>query len=268
MPGRQIYLPVAVLSDYTWADTLRLIEVCMALAMVEKAYVERLQGWIQSEVAKFADDGGKGINAYSGHTYQVLAQFGESGFPSAMISRWHDGKIKSELRSPTLARVGLLRGLSTDKVEAERRAFLWLSGALDPNDVPSPAPGPAPRAATLPPAIAALLSEASPEVIYDVAIAALDQLRSLATVPSTPVAKEETRVKPLALIVSGWLAEQGQTLTDLADALSCDEDRAAAIADGAVLTAVECVALASLLGLQVSTLIDWGACPELKAQQN
>jgi hypothetical protein len=251
----------------------------MALVMVAPEYVSRLQEWIKNEVAQHAPEGEKGLNAYSGYTHSVLARYGEKGFPSAMLGRWYDGQVKSNLRSETLRRLGLLAGLTTDPNRAETLAHLWLNGEIEPgvslqpidqsqlvvHSGATPKQSPGGGSIVAPDRILAYVKDApldSLDFLVELATACLDRLRQFAQV--TEKSKEtKTVIKSLIYVISGWLATNDKTIADLADELGVSEARATAIAEGSPLDAEECVALAQVLGLNVDTLVTWGACPAL-----
>ncbi|MFH7241749.1 MAG: hypothetical protein ACHWZW_02760 [Spirulina sp.] len=233
-------------------------------------YCERLKSWVTAEAAKFADSpNDKGVNRWSAETYKILAQFGQRGISTTMVSRWINGDITDELRAPTLTKLGLLKGYSTDPEEAKRMAYLWLttgqeSKASPVKMLPVAIPDTSGSSEALDQILTLLYREPlSPQQMRQVIEAVLDRLVTLAN--AAPVIEPEPEPEPAPLaheaishLLNGWLKATGASLKELAEKLSITEERAKQILARSQLTPDECESLASLLNLNVETIKAWG----------
>lgn len=233
--------------------------VCMA---VDRQYIERLVDWVTEEAGKLAP-GDLGVNAFSRDSAVKLAKYGVGGFNTTVVSRWINGSVKQGVKSQNLQRIGLLKGFSEDPAEAETLAYLWLSGKGEPDPQQKPtssalmAGGGQAREVERIPGL-------STSELQELAVAIVGELAARAAHPpsETVIEEDQPMDTPLIYLLRGWL--NGKELEDLATELSVTKERADRIMQGYVLTPDECRRVAELAGLEVGTIVAWGACPALQ----
>ena len=240
---------------------------------VDRAYIERLQGWVVGEARRVATSpNDKGINALSRHTEKVLAPFGVEGFSTTVISRWVNGEVKQELRAESLERIGLLRGFSKDKDQARQLAYIWLSTGQTPGEV-SPlaiSPQEADRAASQGQEdIAKQIAQGqfTVEQLKAMMIAAIEHLAAIATSSQQPSSDTKDRVQPvettLKWLLNGLINGGKTTHEKLAAEIGVDKDRIVELIEGYPMTVEECHAMARFTNLKPESLAEWGLCPDL-----
>jgi predicted XRE-type DNA-binding protein len=236
----------------------------MATAVaVDKDYVERLQGWVTKEAKRFARaEGESGVNAYSRHTSAVLAQYGLDGFAPAQISRWIKGRVTQEIKGETLARLGILKKLSTDPEEAATQAYLWLNGQAVPEAAAETGASASESVDDFShhPLVQQVEREESAAVLRAVALAAVERLHTLAQGQAPEEEPPMPKQTALTNLLTGWMTTNTKTEEDLASILDVDVSRVEEIMSGTPLNMEECQTISELTNLSVEALISFGAC--------